>query len=172
VNTRTLAVAISFALLCAVSVSAQVKLSPSDKKFMTLAADINMTEAHLGEMAQQHASQGGVKDFGQTLATDHETAYGRLLGVAERVHEQIPRGIDVRNDRDVQQLSRLKGMTFDHRFLQDEIRDHKKTLIEFKREADHGENVDIKNYAKDQIKTIEQHLHRAEDLAKEVKQHT
>jgi putative membrane protein len=166
----TLAVIAGSVLLLSLPMAGQEKLSPADKKFMTMGADINMTEANLGKMAEDHASEQSVKAFGQTLTQDHSKAYGELLGVADSTHEQIPRGIDIRKNSEYQQLSHMKGASFDRQFLQHEIRDHEKALAEFKREAEHGENTEVKNYANQQVPVLEKHLHDAQDLAKSAKQ--
>lgn len=169
---NTLVVAAGSILLMSLPMTGQTKLSSADKRFITMAADMNMTEAHLGQMAQNNASEQGVKSFGQTLTRDHSKAYGQLLGVADAIHEQVPRGIDIRKDTEFRQLSNEKGKNFDRQFLQDEIRGHEKVLAEFKREAEHGENADLKNYAKQEIPVIEQHLHDAQDLIKTANQHS
>jgi len=169
-NITTFAVTAGSVLLLSLPMAGQDKLSAADKKFMTMAAGMNMTEANLGKMAEEHASGQAVKSFGETLTQDHSKAYGELLGVADSTHERVPRGIDIGKNSEFQQLSHMKGASFDRQFLQQEIRDHEKALAEFKREAEHGENAGVKSYANQQLPVIEKHLHDAEDLAKAAKQ--
>jgi putative membrane protein len=151
------------------SIAAQNTLSASDKKFIDNAADIDMLEAHLGQMAQNQASSAEVKNFGQTLEQDHSKAYGQLLELGDKIHEQVPRGIDVRKQAAFNQLHNAKGAAFDRRFAADQVRDHEKALNEFKREAEHGQNADVKSYANQQIPTLEEHLHKAQELARSSK---
>ena len=152
------------------SLAAQEKLSSADKKFIDEAANIDMLEAHAGQMAENQASNSDVRSFGQTLAQDHSKAYGQLLELGERIHQQVPRGIDVRRDAAVSQLQHAKGPQFDRQFAMNEVRDHQKALVEFKREAEHGENAAVKNYANQQIPVLEEHLRKAQDLARSSKQ--
>jgi putative membrane protein len=143
--------------------------SNADKAFMRMAAQADMTEAHLGQMAESQASQSQVKDFGQKLTHDHTDAYEQLAALAAKTGSAIPKGIDIRKMSAVEQLMKLKGTQFDRVFVQDEIRGHQKALAEFKREAQHGQDPDVKAYASKMIPVLEDHLHEAQALAKPAK---
>ena len=162
----------SCALFGGLAAAQSSNLSRSDKRFLDTAADANMSEAYLGKMAQNKASEGGVKDFGQKLVRDHTNAYEKLTVLANKDGAGIPKGIDVRRDRTVEELMRLKGGTFDRQFLREEVRDHEKALAEFRREAEHGHDSDVKAYASQMIPTLEQHLHTAESLEKSERRRT
>ena len=145
------------------------KVSAADKQFLKTAADANMTEAHLGEMAQAQASTQAVKDFGKTLAQDHATEYEQLSGVAGKTGETIPKGINVGRDRAIVRLMHMKGRSFDQSFLRDAIQDERRTIAKFQREARHGDNPAIKAYAQQIVPTLQQHVHAAEELEKPAK---
>lgn len=141
-------------------------LSTADKVFLKAAADANMTEAHLGKMAQDQGADNGVKDFGHSLVQDHTKAYEELTVLANKAGESIPRGIDVRRNPAIEELRKQTGKGFDRRFVTHEVLDHRKTIAAFKREAEKGENADLKAYAQRMIPTLEEHLRKAEDLEK------
>jgi putative membrane protein len=157
-------------LLCfamsAFAASTPGRLSPADKHFMNTAANVDMIEAHLGQMAEAQGSDAGVKDFAKRLADDHSHAYGQLLDLAKKTGDTIPRGINIQRDHAAAQLEHLQGMRFDRAFVRDEISDHEKALAEFKHEAAHGSNPDVKALASQTIPTLEQHLNTARQLAK------
>lgn len=142
------------------------KLSNSDKKFLELAADADMTEAHLGQMAENTAAKTSVRDFGQKLVRDHTSAYEELAILASKIGATVPKGIDVQHDRAIRDLMHVKGRAFDRRFLKDEVLDHERALVVFRREAAHGHDAEVKAYANKMISTLEAHLHLAESLAK------
>lgn len=167
---NTILVAIGSLLVSSAPMTAQTKLSASDKKFIDMAADLDMTEANLGQMAQNQASEQPVKDFGQTLNEDHSKAYGQLLDLGDKIHQQIPRGINIAKNSEYAQLHHAKAASFDRTFLTDEVREHQRALTEFRREAQHGQNADLKNYANQQIPVLEEHLRKAQDLEKSAKQ--
>lgn len=156
------------ALLLSVPVLLQGgSLSKTDAQFMNSAAKASMTEAHLGQMAELQARQQGVKDFGQKLSNDHTTAYEELTVLANKTGDTIPKAI-ARNQI-IDRLTHLKGASFDHAFLLDEVQSHKAALATFKNEAEHGEDADVKAWAKTMIPTLEGHLQAAENLAKQEK---
>ena len=156
------------ALLCVPAV-AQTSLNQSDKDFLTMAAKTDMTEAHMGQMAQEQAEDSGVKDFGQQLITDHTKDYANLTELATKVGADIPKGIDAHRDRSIEALVHLKGKAFDRRFLQEQIQGHEKVDAACKREAEHGQNADVKAFAAQMDSMVEEHLHKAQDLAKPAK---
>ena len=142
-------------------------LSKSDAAFMKAAAKANMTEAHLGQMAEAQAARQDVKDFGQKLSKDHTTAYEGLTVLANKTGEEIPKAIG--HDQTIAHLTHMKGASFDHAFLADEVQSHKSALATFKNESEKGENPEVKAWAKSMIPTLEGHLKTAEDLARHSK---
>ena len=142
------------------------QLNATDKQFLKMAADANMMEAHLGQMAEAQASAETVKNFGKTLDQDHTKSYSQLQQVATKDGESIPTGINVGQNKSIEQLMHMKGKSFDRSFVLHEIQDHQKAIAEFKREAQRGENPDLKSYAQQTLPVLENHLHQAQDLAK------
>jgi len=161
-----LAVAAGGAFVALLATAQSTALSKSDKAFLDTAANVNMTEAHLGQMAQADASTTPIKDFGQKLSRDHTNAYETLTALAQKVGAEIPKGINVKSDRTVADLMATKGSSFDRLFLTSEVRDHEKVIAEFKREAEHGQDAQVKAYANKMLPVLEDHLHTAQSLEK------
>lgn len=141
-------------------------LSSADKSFMNKAADDDMIEANVGQMAEARAAKTDVRNFAKTLADDHSRAYGELLRLANTTGDKVPRGINIRRDRAAAQLAHLKGTRFDRAFLSDEIASHEKAIAAFRREAAHGSNPEIKAMALQMIPVLQKHLETARHLAK------
>ncbi len=144
-------------------------LSSVDKQFMKMAAVADMKEAHIGEMAENQAAAQDVKDFGATLVKDHTEAYQELSALAAKTGVEIPKGINAAKDSEVVPLEALKGKRFDRKFTLDEVQAHSQAIAAFKREADHGQNADVRGYASKMLPTLQEHLRRAEDLEKNSK---
>ncbi|MGB6943552.1 MAG: DUF4142 domain-containing protein [Bryobacteraceae bacterium] len=153
-------------LLAVPALAQSTKLSPRDKQFLKMAAVSNMTEAHLGEMAEGKAAKTGIKDYGQMLVKDHTKDYQELTVLDSKLGQSIPKGINVRRDKAVEKLADLKGKRFDGQFLREEVQDHERTLAVFKHEAQHGQDPDVKAYANQALPTMEEHLREAEKLLK------
>jgi putative membrane protein len=153
-------------LTLAASASTTNKLSVNDAKFVSFAAETDMTLAHEGQMAENQASSQNVKDFGRKLTQDFSNAYGRLLELAQHDGQTIPRGIDVRRDRDIASLEHLKGRAFDENFVRDQIREDQATIARLRNEAEHGRDAGLKAWAQESLATLEADLMQARQLAK------
>jgi putative membrane protein len=153
-----------FALAAAMAWGAA--LSKADKDFMIMAAKTDMTEAHQGQMAEHQASQTQVQDLGKTLVQDYTASYTQLSDLAAKTGVSIPRGIDAAKNRDIASLTHLKGIRFDRRFTRDERAAQRQELTRFEREAKHGEDPQVKQYAATQIPVLKKDLRLAEQSNK------
>jgi putative membrane protein len=138
----------------------------SDQQFVDFAAQTDMTEAHLGQVAANQAASQEVKDFAQMLVTDHTTDYTQLGTIATKAGLTVPKGLDAQHDKMVTPFEKLKGAAFDHRFAREMVLGHTKAIAEYKREAQDGQNPDVKAYASQALPTLEKHLQAAKDLEK------
>lgn len=163
---RILTAACCVAAMSIPTLLAGATLGKTDTQFMKQAAEAAMTGAHLGQMAEAQAAGQGVKGFGQTLDKDHTNAYERLTELAGKTGENIPKGIDIRRNPAIEQLQHMKGKTFDHAFLRDAIQSDRREIAEFKNEAQHGENAQVKSWANSMLPTLEGHLQTAQNLEK------
>jgi len=127
-------------------------LSAKDKTFMKKAAKGGMMEVAMGKMAEQNAQSDDVKSFGKRMVTDHTKANDELKSIASQKGVQLPA-----------KEPKLKW-TSDKAYIDMMVKDHEKDLAEFKEEASSGSDPDVKKFADDTAKVVQEHL----DLAKEI----
>ena len=163
---NTLASAGLAALFVASSAAA---LSNGDKQFMVMAAKANMTEAHEAQAAENQGTRSDVKALARMMDQDHTKAYEDLAGLAAKLNVAIPKGIDIAKDAAFERTAHLKGERYDHAFAMDEVTSHKSALAAFRREAEHGQDADVKAYASKMIPILENHLQAAQACSKPVK---
>jgi putative membrane protein len=137
-----------------------------DQQFLRTIAIADMTEAHVGEMAQSTAAGAPIKDFGQTVAKDETEEYEQLTMLAGKAGQNIPKGIDARKYPAIRALMNRKGGAFDRDFLRYEIADERRVIAALQREAAHGENPDIKAWAGKIVAARQEELQKAQSLAK------
>jgi putative membrane protein len=130
-----------------------------------------MTEAHLGQLAQQQAAEQGIKDYGQMLAQDHTKDYDTLTAVAGKIGADVPKGIDAAHNKMIDPMAKLKGKAFDHRYLQAMVKGHEEAIAKYKKEAENGDNAALKSYASSALPTLQTHLEKAQDLMKPAGHH-
>jgi putative membrane protein len=139
----------------------------SDQQFIDFAAQTDMVEANLGQLAGTVASSPAVKDYAQTLVTDHTSDYHHLYDVARQANLNVPTAIDAKNNKAmIDPFQTLKGAAFDHRYTQEMVAGHTKAIAIYKREAADAENPALKSYAQEALPVLQKHLDGAKDLGK------
>ena len=126
-------------------------LSAKDKTFMKKAEKGGMMEVTLGKLAEQNGQSEDVKSFGKRMVTDHSKANDELKSIASKKGVQLP------------SKEHSGKWTSDKAYMDMMVKDHEKDLAEFKEEASSGSDPDVKKFADDTAKVIQEHL----DLAKE-----
>jgi putative membrane protein len=126
-------------------------LSAKDQTFMKKAAKGGMMEVTMGKMAEQNGQSDDVKSFGKRMVTDHSKANDELKSIASKKGVQLP------------SKEHSGKWTSDKAYMDMMIKDHEKDLAEFKEEASSGSDPDVKKFADDTAKMVQEHL----DLAKE-----
>jgi putative membrane protein len=165
-NKIMLSALLGAAVACLPAYSKKAPAIPDDATFLAMAAQADMTSAHIGQEAEDRAVNAKVKEFAKTLAQDHTNNYQMLTALAGKLGETVPKAIDVKNDRAIASLDHYKGKTYDHILLTREAAEHEKLVSVFKTEAEHGQNADIRAYASQTLPVIERHLHEVQDLLK------
>lgn len=139
----------------------------SDQDFVNTAAQIDMVEANLGQLAQSNSDNQQVKDYGQMLATDHTNDFSQLHAAAQQANLTVPDAIDsAHNKMMITPFQKLHGTAFDHKYITDMIAGHEKAIALYKKEAADAQNPGIKTYAEAALPTLEKHLDQAKDLSK------
>jgi putative membrane protein len=140
--------------------------SMTDQQFVDFAAQTDMTEANLGQLATDQASAPGVKDYALMLVRDHTADYTQLSTVAGKANLAIPKGLDAAHDKMIAPFRNLKGAAFDHRYIQEMIAGHTKAIEVYSKEAANAQSEDLKAYATQTLPVLQKHLDGAKDLAK------
>ncbi len=113
----------------------------ADQHFAMEAAQGGMAEVQLGNLAKDHASSDAVKQFGQKMVNDHSKANDQLKSIASQSGITLPTDIGAKNQAEVDRLSKLNGVAFDHAYMQLMVKDHKKDVADFQKEANSGKDA-------------------------------
>jgi putative membrane protein len=62
-------------------------------------------------------------------------------------------------------FKKLKGVAFDHRYIQEMIAGHTKAIQVYTKEASDAQSPDLKAYATQTLPTLQKHLDGAKSLA-------
>ncbi len=138
----------------------------TDQQFVDFAAQTDMLEAHLGQMAQDQAARQDVKDYAQMLVTDHTSDYQQLQGITTKANLTAPTALDAESNKMIAPFEKLKGAAFDTRYIHAMIAGHTKAIEIYKREAAEAQSADLKSYASTALPVLQKHLDGANDLMK------
>ena len=156
----------SLAVGCLPAFAQTAPTAGSDQHFVDMAAQTDMLEAHLGQMAQDQASSQPVKDFAQMLVTDHTNDYNQLSQIATQAGLTVPKGLGPEQEKMIKPFEKLKGAAFDRRFGPAMVAGHRKAIAEYKKESEDGQNAAIKQYATNALPVLDKHLQAAIALEK------
>ncbi|MGE5514772.1 MAG: DUF4142 domain-containing protein [Bacteroidota bacterium] len=143
--------------------ASKAELSRQDRNFAEHAMAGGMMEVQLGKLADQRAHSDAVKRFGQRMVTDHSAVNEKMTELGSRLGVTAPAQLPGEQRRTVDKLAGLSGAEFDHAYMSAMIDDHKKDIGEFRKQADKGDNAELKTLAQQTLPTLEQHLKLAED---------
>jgi putative membrane protein len=147
---------------------ASAKAPMTDQQFVDFAAQTDMVEANLGQLAQDVGQSQAVKDYGKMLQSDHTDDYGQLQAAAQQTSLTVPNAIDaVHNKSMIGPMNKLKGAAFDHKYIAEMIAGHTKAIEIYKKEAQEAQNQAIKSYAETAVPVLQKHLDGAKDLQKD-----
>lgn len=143
-------------------------MSAQDHKFAMDAAQGGMAEVELGRLAAQKASNADVRAFGQRMVDDHGKANAQLMQAATQAGMAPPKTLDAKHRADVDKLSRLSGAAFDREYMSHMLMDHKKDVSEFEKQAQSGEDSNLRTFAQQTLPTLREHLRMAQEIGPRV----
>jgi putative membrane protein len=145
--------------------SQQGSISDSDRDFAKTAYQGNLAEINVAQIAVQRASSNDVKQYAQELVDDHTKANEQLKQIATSKGIDLPSEVDSQAKSEQDRLSQLSGSDFDRQFLDQQKKDHQKTIALFQQEASQGQDPDLKSYASDNLSKLQQHASMADHIS-------
>jgi putative membrane protein len=133
-------------------------MASADTMFATKAAQGGMAEVKLGQLAADKASDPDVKAFGQRMVDDHTKANDSLKSVTAAENMTLPTDINAKDQAMYDKLSQMSGADFDKAYVKDMVKDHEEDIKEFRKEADHGKDPQLKQFASTTLPVLQSHL--------------
>jgi putative membrane protein len=155
------------AMLCAATISLAQKASDADKDFVKDAMEGGNAEVQLGQMASQKSNSADVKHFGEKMMTDHGKMNQDMTPIAQSLGVTPPTGTPMSAKATEANLKMKSGDSFDKAYIEDMVKDHRKDLAEFKKEAATANDPELKKAAQQGTTVISEHLRMAEKLAQD-----
>ena len=140
-------------------------LSPLDRQFIIDAAQGGMAEVSLGQMASQRATSAAVKQYAQRMVQEHTQANAELLRLASQKGVTPPRDMGPKYRAAMDRLMQLPRASFDQAYMSEAgINGHLESLAVYQRQAQLGQDPDLKAFAAKTVPIVQNHLQVAGNL--------
>jgi len=139
-------------------------LSPRDTEFVNKAAAGGMAEVEEGQLASEQGSSSEVKKFGATMVVDHNKANDKLKMLAQQNGWKLPDAPDADAKSEIDKLKTANGMKFDQLYIEQEQKDHDKTVALFQDAAKNADSQELRQFAQETLPTLEHHQKMAHDM--------
>lgn len=114
---------------------AKAQATDDDKKFLATAAQSDVNEIKLSELARDKASNPAVKAFASKMVTEHTQMSAKMKPFAESWGLTPPTSPDDDHQKEWNKLNGLSGKDFDKEYMSQMVSDHAKALDAFTKEA-------------------------------------
>lgn len=129
-----------------------------DAKFLVNAAEINLEEIQLGQLAQTRGTTSHVKDLGKMMETEHGKALADLQTLAAKKQITIPTTLTESGMDANKKLIDTKGSDFDKEYADMMVSGHKDAISKFEKASTDAQDIDIRNWAAAMLPALRLHL--------------
>jgi len=146
------------------------QLSKKDYKFARDAAEANLLEVKLGELAKQKATNPSVQQFADQMIQDHTKANTELKQMAMQKGATLPDKFSRHHETEFERMQKLSGKDFDKSYAEHAVKDHKKDVKEFQDAMKDVQDPELKAFAQKTLPILEHHFQMAEQMESSLKQ--
>jgi putative membrane protein len=139
-----------------------------DRIFIIHAAQTNMAEIMMGQLALRKSRHAGVRMVAQTTLRDHRNAQRDLAPLFRTMGMTVPPGPNVMQKATYAMLSKLRGAAFDKAYMDAQIGGHENSVTLFQHQAEHGKNPTAKAHAVNKLPHLLHHTAMIYGVARQV----
>lgn len=133
----------------------------NDAPFLIKAAEINLEEIRLGQLAQQKGTQTDIKELGKMMEDDHTKAFNDLTALALKKSIPLRTSLDSNAKNDYEKLNNAAGSDFDKQYCDMMVSGHKDAIALFEKESTDATDADVRQMAIATLPTLHKHLDHA-----------
>lgn len=135
-----------------------------DREFITKAAQSDMTEIQTSQLALQKSQTKAVRDFAQEMIREHTNSSKELKPIAMSKNVTLPKDIGPENKALLASLRKVNGKNFDRAYMQGQVQAHTKTLAEYQKYLEQGQDQQLKPFAAKISPIVAHHLQMAQSM--------
>lgn len=138
-----------------------------DARFLMDAAELQLEEISLGNLAQQKGTNIHVKELGKMMVTDHTLTLNELKILAQSKSVSIPASITEDSKSAYDKLDNKSGNEFNKDYSDLMVKHHKNAIELFEKASTKSEDAEIRAWATQKLPGLKTHLKHAEDCKME-----
>lgn len=142
----------------------------AEHEFIQKAATGGKAEVELAKIAAEKAQHPEVRQFAEQMIQDHTRANENLKKVAQKEGAQVPQELDPEHKQTLERLQKLSGEEFDRAYMEQQVKEHEKTVQMFEQQVKGGKDPEVKAFARDALPTLKHHLNEAKEVNRQVEQ--
>jgi putative membrane protein len=135
-------------------------------KFLTDAIRSNIAEVKMGELALQRGKSKEVREFAETLVSDHTMGLQKTSALARMAGVTPPKETSADAIKRHEAMSKLSGDEFDRAFASYMVMSHEQGIARYTEATRDGANPEVAELATDTLPTLQKHLETARSLEK------
>ena len=137
----------------------------ADQKFLMMAAQGNIAEIQMAQLAKQKSQSNQVQNYAQRIIEDHTTSNNEVMQIMQKKGFTMPKSPPAEAVAMMKKMKAMPSSKFAKMYMQDMIKDHTKDIADYQNEAKHGYDDDVKAYAMKTLPTLQSHLQLAQTLS-------
>lgn len=137
-----------------------------DAKFLVNAAEINLEQIQLGQLAQQKGGTAHVKELGKRMEDAHTKSQSDLTALAKSKMITLPTSPTDNAQDAYKKFNEKSGKDFDKAYADKMVSGHKDVILAFEKASKDCNDADIKNWATATLPGLRKHLDRSIDSQK------
>ena len=140
--------------------SGAASLGQTDRDFIAKAASGGMFEVKSSQLALESKKlrDDKEKDFARMMIDDHSKANRELMSLIQGKGIDAPKSLLPEHQRLLDDLKDLNGDEFAQRYHAIQLQAHQDTIALFQREAQDGQDTELRKFATATLPTLEKHL--------------
>jgi len=143
-------------------------VSHAAKEFMQDAAQANLTEIAMANIAETRAQNTVAKELAQMMRKDHQQNYDLLQVMAQNHLVILESKPDALNQRAIHHLEKANDADFDKEYTKVMLKDHVKCITRFDKAIADMQEPYVRQYAENTLPALRKHLRHAEEAARSV----
>lgn len=143
--------------------AAERAMTDDPKEFVGAAARGGMAEIELSKYASSKTQNAEVKKFADMMVKDHTAANDELKSLAAKKNFTLPADLGRHSD-DLNDLRKTELSDLDKDYVDQMVEDHEDVVTLFQRQADQGQDADLKAWAAKTLPKLKMHLETIKSL--------